>query len=173
MARYAVFAFALLALFAVCHARPAPLDDDITDNNVVPDLKGLSREKIQELALTDLAAWDEEDNGVTAAEADKIVIDEDNTVATVEDAADDSDNTVAASSEDVADSDNSVVASSAEAVDDDNTVAVAEPADSDNTVAVVAAEPEDDVVAVMPEDNVATASAVNAQPIDMAIAMVV
>ncbi|CAI5472047.1 unnamed protein product [Closterium sp. Yama58-4] len=169
MARYAVVAFALLALFAVCHARPAPLDDDITDNTVVPDLKGLSREKIQELALTDLAAWDEEDNGVSAAEADKIVVDEDNTVAATDDAADDSDNTVAASSEDVADSDNSVVV--APVVDDDNTVAVAEPADSDNTVAVVAAEPEDDVVAAMPEDNVATASA--AKSTDMGIAMVV
>ncbi|CAI6008773.1 unnamed protein product [Closterium sp. NIES-65] len=171
MARYAVVAFALLALFAVCHARPAPLDDDITDNTVVPNLKGLSREKIQELALTDLAAWDEEDNGVSAAEADKIVVDEDNTVAATDDAADDSDNTVAASSEDVADSDNSVVASSAEAADEDNTVAVAEPADSDNTVAVVATEAEDDVVAVMPEDNVATASA--AKSTDMGIAMVV
>ncbi|CAI7757079.1 unnamed protein product [Closterium sp. NIES-53] len=171
MARYAVVAFALLALFAVCHARPAPIDDDITDNTVVPDLKGLSREKIQELALTDLAAWDEEDNGVSAAEADKIVVDEDNTVAATDDAADDSDNTVAATSEDVADSDNSVVASSADVADDDNTVAVAEPADSDNTVAVVAAEPEDDVVAVMPEDNVATASA--AKSTDMGIAMVV
>ncbi|CAI5506303.1 unnamed protein product [Closterium sp. Naga37s-1] len=171
MARYAVVAFALLALFAVCHARPAPIDDDITDNTVVPDLKGLSREKIQELALTDLAAWDEEDNGVSAAEADKIVVDEDNTVSATDDAADDSDNTVAATSEDVADSENSVVASSADVADDDNTVAVAEPADSDNTVAVVAAEPEDDVVAVMPEDNVATASA--AKSTDMGIAMVV
>eukprot|EP00475_Leptophrys_vorax_P044392 TRINITY_DN887_c0_g1_i1.p2 TRINITY_DN887_c0_g1~~TRINITY_DN887_c0_g1_i1.p2 ORF type:complete len:127 (+),score=12.40 TRINITY_DN887_c0_g1_i1:173-553(+) len=120
MARTALLAFALLAILAVCHARPAPFEtEDISDNSVAVNTKNLARQQLQALVLTDLAAWDEEDNAVGTTEGDKIAQQQDNSV----------------SASVTEDSDNSVAANAA-AADEDNSVAVAEPADSDNSVAV-------------------------------------